>query len=138
MADDRRTRRVAETIRAYLGSALMSDLGDAALSTLVVTRVEVPADLSVAWVYIRALSVGSDTAERARVMQRLARASARLRRGMGPRLRLRRLPELRFQYDDGQEAAWRVSEILQEIAEEQKSLAPDSAQETGDRGPDER
>ena len=125
MSDDRRVRRVAESIRAHLSSALITELGDATLSSLVVTRVEVPADFSVAWVYVRELAGAGDERAQARLLGRLSAASSRLRRRIGSELRLRRLPELRFKYDIGQEAHFRVHELLREIADDQKQHASD-------------
>jgi ribosome-binding factor A len=49
------------------------------------------------------------------VLTRLKRAVPRLRRALGPSLKLRRVPDLRFIYDDGQDAHDRVGELLREI-----------------------
>jgi ribosome-binding factor A len=45
-------------------------------------------------------------------------AAPRLRRALGSRLGLRRVPELRFVYDTGPDRAARVGELLGEIARE--------------------
>ena len=42
----------------------------------------------------------------------------RLRRSLAPKLRMKRVPELRFTYDTGLDHSRRVDEILREIAAE--------------------
>ena len=46
------------------------------------------------------------------------RAAAGLRRSIAPRLGLRRVPELRFHYDSGQDAIDRIETLLGEIERE--------------------
>ena len=121
MSDDtRRTDRVAGLVRAHLTELMRRELGDAELSEVVVTSVEVSKDLSVARILVRSLTTGADPAARAKLMRRLKKAVPRLRRALGPRLELRRLPELRFEFDTGRDASERVAELLAEIARERK------------------
>lgn len=124
----RRAQRVAETIRAYVTEALLRDLGDALLARFVITEVDVNDDLAVAHVSVRLLIGDEDPKLRHDALRRLHRASARLRRGLAPRLKLRRLPELRFKYDAGLDATRRVEAILQEIAVEPKGEPPDDSE----------
>ena len=123
MAEGRRPLRVAEDIKAYLGRSIVTGLADSRLQQLVITRVEVPPDLSVAWVYVRSLADAAGNVDRRSLLQSLKRAVPRLRRDLAARLRLRRVPELRFQYDVGVDAAERVEQLLEEIARER----PDDA-----------
>ena len=120
LTEGRRPLRVAEDIKAFLARALVTELADARLQLLVVTRVEVPADLSVAWVYVRSLADVAGGLSRDAVLKCLRRAAPRLRRELAARLKLRRVPELRFQYDIGVDARERVEELLEEIAQERK------------------
>jgi len=119
-SDNRRARRVAELLRAYLSEALARDVADPRLSGLVVTGVDVPDDLSLARVHVRLLAGDEDPARRQAALTALGRVASRLRRGLAPRLGLRRVPELLFDYDTGHDAAQRVEELLQEIARERK------------------
>ncbi len=118
----RRSERVAEAIRAYVTQALIRDLGDPVLSGIVVTTIEVSDDLSIAHVKVRLLVGDDDTKQRREAMRRLHRASTRLRRGLAPSLNLRRVPELRFDYDVGLDASRRVEELLREIDREPKGM----------------
>jgi ribosome-binding factor A len=94
------------------------ELGDADLAAAVVTEVEVTKDLSIAHVRVRRLGVEDGPKERAALLKRLDRASPHLRRALGSRLGLRRVPELRFVYDTGPDRTARVGELLNEIARE--------------------
>lgn len=125
MSDDpRRTQRVAGQIRARLGEVLAMEMGDADLAAAVVTDVEVTKDLSIAHVKVRRLGVDDGDKERKAILARLKHASPRLRRALGSRLGLRRVPELRFVYDTGPDRAARVGELLGEIARENEKKTP--------------
>ncbi len=114
--DGRRPRRVAETLRARLTDALRREIGDPALTALVITDVSMPPDLTSAKVSVRLLEGDEDPARREQAMRALTRVAVRLRRLVAPGLRLRRAPELRFIYDAGHDATRRVEELLAEIA----------------------
>ena len=116
----KRSVRVAERVREEIARALVRDLGDPRLSNVVITRVEMPDDLQLARVLVR-LAVGNDdAAARKRLLAGLAAASGLLRKRVGKNVGLRRAPELRFQYDDGQDASQRVEALLQEIKDEKR------------------
>ncbi len=119
--EGRRAQRVADLIRSELCQAFCRELGDPELAGLVITEVTVSADLGIARVAVRLLSEDAPEARRRAVLAALERAGGRLRRLLGPRLRLRRTPELRFVYDVGQDAMRRVEELLGEIAKEPHS-----------------
>jgi ribosome-binding factor A len=120
MSDDtRRIERVAGVVRLHL-TELLRGLGDAVLAEAVVTSVEVSKDLSVARILVRSLEPRDDAERRKKLLGRLRKATPRLRRALGPRLELRRVPELRFEFDTGRDASNRVSELLAEIAREPK------------------
>jgi ribosome-binding factor A len=90
------------------------------LSGIIVTDIELPDDLSVAFVKARLLTGGDRDDVRRQAMRALGRASVRLRRGLGRSLALKRVPELRFAYDTGADAADRVNTLLAEIAADAK------------------
>jgi ribosome-binding factor A len=119
MAAGMRPRRVAEAIRAHLTSVLVREIADPLLSGVVITGVELTADLGIARVGIRLLGE-TDSAAGKRVIGRLQHAQGRLRRGLGQAVPLKRLPELRFHFDEGPDARARVEAILAEIALEPK------------------
>ena len=55
---------------------------------------------------------------RDRAQKGLERASGRLRKAITSRLGLRVAPELRFEYDEGQEKRDRIDKLLNEVANE--------------------
>ena len=118
--DNRRVERVAGLVRSHLTELMRRELGDRELAEVVVTSVEVTRDLSIARILVRSLEVGDDPVKRQKLLRRLHRVAGRLRRALGPRLELRRLPELRFEFDTGGDASARVAELLAEISREPK------------------
>ena len=83
-----RARRVATAIRARVTELLARDVSDPSLAGLVVTGVELPDDLGIVWVKFRLLVGGDDEPRRKAATRSLARAASRLRRGLGPSLRM--------------------------------------------------
>jgi ribosome-binding factor A len=111
----KRSIRVAERIREEIARALRRDLRDPRIAEVIVTRVEVPDDLQLARVMIRLVSGGADPNARTKALQGLRAASRRLRRQLGEGLGLRRVPELEFMFDEGQDAVDRIEAVLEEI-----------------------
>src|SRR5688500_11540720 len=97
--DNRRIERVAGLVRLHVTELMRRELGDPELSTLVVTSVEITKDLSIARILVRSLASEDDAQGRQKLMRRLRKVVPRLRRALAPRLELRRLPELRFEFD---------------------------------------
>ena len=120
-SDGRRPKRVAEAIRARIAEALSREVADPRLASLVLTEVSVTDDLSLARISVRLLVGDEDPEQREAALSSLRQAAGRLRRLVGPRLRLRRTPELRFAYDTGHDATRRVEELLDEIHRESSS-----------------
>lgn len=118
MTEGRRGRRVAEAVRNHLASALLRDVGDPRLASLVVTDVVVTDDLSLARVQVRLLVGNDDPRARKAAIGALERFKPRLRRTLGPVLALRRVPDLSFSYDVRPDASERVEAVLAEIERE--------------------
>jgi ribosome-binding factor A len=87
---------------------------DPAIGFVTITRVEVTPDLQLARVFYT--TMGSD-AERRQTERGLNRALPFLRRQVGERLRLRRVPVLQFVFDKSIETQERVEQLLREIHE---------------------
>lgn len=121
MTEGRRPRRVAEAIRKHIAEALGRELFDPRLVGLMITRVDIGADLSVARIHVRSLVHSNDPAERRAVEKAANRAAHVLRRGLGSALGLKKTPDLTFFYDTSQDAIERVEAILTEIERESGS-----------------
>jgi ribosome-binding factor A len=103
---------VADQLRGELASLLAREVHDPGVGFVTLTRVHVSPDLQLARVFYTALG---DERTRAASARALERAAPFLRRQIGSRLRLRRVPELRFVYDDSIAGQDRIEQILNEI-----------------------
>ena len=124
MASEANTRpaRVAAQIRQEMARLIARDLGDPRLEGLVVASVTMTGDLRMAKVFWR-LAILVDPNEPAALLEArlkdtqlaLERASGRLKRAITGRLQLRVVPELKFEYDAGQEKRDRIDQLLEEV-----------------------
>lgn len=126
-SDGRRTKRVAELIQRHFAEALRREVDDPRFAAVVVTGVDVSDDLMIAKIGVRLLLADDDQKQRRDIVERLRRASPRLRRAITPRLELKRAPELRFHYDTGPDAHQRVAELLREVEAERDAGGSESS-----------
>ena len=112
MAQGSRPDRVADQIRSELADLLVREVHDPGIGFVTLTRVHVSPDLKNARVFYTTLG---DEAGRRNTARALERAAPFLRRHIGSRLRLRRVPELRFEYDEAIAGQDRIEQILHDI-----------------------
>jgi len=110
-----RPDRVGEAIRDELSQLLARDVHDPGIGFITLTRVSVTPDLQLARVYYT--SLGDEKAQR-ETAKALQRAAPFLRRHLGARIRLRRVPELSFFYDQSIAHTDRIEQILQDLKTE--------------------
>ena len=115
-----RPTRVGDQIRVEISDLLARAVQDPGIGFLTVTHVKVTPDLQQARVYYT--TMGDDRARR-ETQRALDRATPFLRRQLGGRLRLRRVPELQFFFDESIERQDRIERILQEIEAERSEAA---------------
>jgi ribosome-binding factor A len=128
-----RPDRIGEAIREELSQLLARDVHDPGIGFITLTKVTVTADLQIARVYYT--SLGDEKAQR-ETAKALKRALPFLRRQIGSRIRLRRVPELEFFYDESIARHDRIEQILQDLkAEEQSRDEAAPAPEPGERPP---
>jgi len=128
-----RPSRVGDQIRAELASLLTRQVHDPGIGFLTITSVTVSPDLQQARVYYTTIGDQKTKRESARALDR---ATPFLRRHVGQRLRLKRVPELTFFYDESIEKGDRVEQILQELQTER--ARPDAGGETPGPGDDDQ
>jgi ribosome-binding factor A len=127
-----RASRVGDQIRAELAELLAREVHDPGIGFLTITRVGVTPDLQQARVYYT--TMGDDKARR-ESHRALERAAPFLRRQIGHRLRLKRVPALEFFFDESIERHDRIERILQDLNAE-RANAPDTAESPRDDEPD--
>ncbi len=115
-----RPSRVGEQIREDLTELLARQVHDPGIGFLTITRVQVTSDLQSARVYYTTLG---DAQARKQTGRALGRATPFLRRQLGSRLRLRRIPELQFFYDENIERLDRVERILHDLKTSARSAS---------------
>ena len=114
-----RHERVAEEIAHEINAMLAGELKDPRLEvTVVASEVRVQPDMKHARIYI---SVQGSEKERVDAIKALEHASGFIRRELGERLQLRRLPELHFTLDLTQEQVERIEKLLKEMKKDKPS-----------------
>jgi ribosome-binding factor A len=127
-----RTERVAEQVREELSQMLATEVRDPGIGLITLTRVKVTADLSLARVYWTILG---DKVERAKTAKALERTSGYLRHLLAGRMSLRRVPEIKFQFDESVAAQDRIEQILLDIKAEEKAREPRPEEPPADKEP---
>jgi ribosome-binding factor A len=125
-----RPTRVGDQIREDIADLLAREVHDPGIGFVTITRVNVTPDLQQARVYYTTMG---DEAARRQSRKALERAAPFLRRHLGRRLRLRRVPELQFFFDESIERHDRIERILQEIQAERVDTAQREPAEDDER-----
>lgn len=112
MSQGSRPDRVADLIRSELATLLVRAVHDPGIGFVTLTRVQLSPDLQQA--RVRYTTLGDDKARKATATA-LERATPFLRRQIGSRLRLKRVPELKFVYDESIAGQDRIEQLLNEL-----------------------
>jgi len=107
-----RMRRVNESVRQVLSEAL-PDLKDPRIGFVTITGVETTTDLRQATVFV---SVYGEEKVRLDTLEGLAAAHGVLQARIARELKLRRTPQLTFEYDSTVEEGVRMSKLIDELA----------------------
>jgi ribosome-binding factor A len=107
-----RMRRVNEAVREVVSEAV-GELKDPRIGFVTVTGVETSPDLRHARVFVSVL--GSE-AKRAKTLAALAAAHGILQARVARELRMKRTPQLAFEYDPTVERGVRMTQLIDELA----------------------
>ncbi|ASN05692.1 30S ribosome-binding factor RbfA [Virgibacillus necropolis] len=107
-----RANRVAEQMKKELGQIITRKLKDPRVGFVTVTDVEVTGDLQQAKIFI---SVLGDEKQKHETLVGLAKAKGFIRSEIGQRIRLRKTPELVFEFDEALEYGNRIEGILRDL-----------------------
>ncbi len=112
-----RANRVAEQMKQDLGKIIDQKLKNPKVGFVTVTDVEVTEGLQEAKIFVSVL--GTDE-ERARTMQGLEESKGFLRTEIGKRIRMYKVPELRFEYDHSIEQGNRIEQLIRKLKEDER------------------
>ena len=111
--DFTRSDRISAELRRLIGAMVHEAVRDNALPSVSVSDVEVTRDFDVATVYVTALLPDSSK-DAVKALNEMAKE---FRRELSKVMRLRRVPELRFRYDDSVDRGERIEALLREKPE---------------------
>src|SRR6185503_13426523 len=125
-----RPDRVGDQIRQEISDLLSRGaVHDPGIGFITLTRVKMSPDLQLARVFYTMMG---DAEARRDTAKALERATPFLRRHIGSRLRLRRVPELDFRFDESVAHQDRIEQILRDLHEEEAQRAAESKNEAAE------
>ncbi|MCM3123267.1 30S ribosome-binding factor RbfA [Mesobacillus sp. AQ2] len=112
-----RVNRVGEQMKKELGDIISRKIKDPRVGFVTVTDVQVTGDLQQAKVYI---SVLGDEQQREDTLKGLAKAKGFIRTEIGQRIRLRKTPELIFEFDETMAYGNRINSLIHELQRDEQ------------------
>jgi ribosome-binding factor A len=122
MAQGFRPDRLGDQIRIEISDLVAREVHDPGVGFITITRVKVTTDLQIARIYYTTLATDAARAATARALERV---TPFLRRQIASRIRLRRVPELEFRFDQSVEQHARIEDLIQQIHEEEAARPKD-------------
>jgi ribosome-binding factor A len=107
-----RNRKVADQIRLSLSEILLREVRDPDIGFVTITGVDMSPDLRYATVHVSILSAEQQDNSS---LEALQKATPFIRRALSEKIRLRHVPELRFQEDRTGERADRIEKLIDQI-----------------------
>ena len=112
-----RANRVGEQMKKELSDIIGRKIKDPRIGFVTVTDVQVTGDLQQAKVYI---SVLGDEEQRENTLKGLVKATGFIRSEIGTRIRLRKTPEIIFEFDESVDYGNRINSLLHQLHNEEK------------------
>lgn len=113
-----RMQRVERQLQRRLAELIQTELKDPHLDMINITHIDVSKDLSLAMVFVTTLS--DDKQVQAQNVAVLNKAASHLRHCLAADSTWRKLPALRFKYDEAFQRSQRLVSLLENIAAVQK------------------
>jgi ribosome-binding factor A len=121
----RRLERVNSLIREEISDLLRREIKDPRLGTFViVTEVDVASDLKHADVFVSCIGSAE---ERREILRALTAAAGFFHHELTKRLKMRHIPDLKFQLDDSLERGEKLLRLMDEVAAEEDLGPSDQA-----------
>ncbi len=111
-AEFSRTQRLGEQIKRDLALLIQRELKDPRIGMVTVNFVDLSKDLSYADVNVTALVTGDSDEKIIESLTILNEASSFLRMELGRTLKVRKVPHLRFHYDDSLKRGARINALI--------------------------
>jgi ribosome-binding factor A len=112
MLGSKRSLRVGDMILKEISEMLIKgNVRDPRVERVVLTGIKLTDDLGFARVYF---TVIGDQIDKQNIMEGLQSASSYIKRELSKRLRIRRIPDLKFEFDEALQEGYRVDELLRE------------------------
>ena len=112
----RRPDRVGEMVRMAISQVILHGLRDPRIGLATITEVKMSPDLKLARVFV---SVLGNSEQQKVTVQQLNYARAHIRHEISSLLKLRRAPELMFEYDSSADYGTRIEELIQQTRKKQ-------------------
>jgi ribosome-binding factor A len=121
-----RPERLEDQVQFLLSTLIQREVRDPDLGFLTITAVRLSGDRGVAKVYYTVMPTAGETDESASAKSRkaLGRAAGFLRTQLAARLKLRRVPELRFFPDSTLEDGNKMEDLFAELERERAARPP--------------
>lgn len=126
-----RVSRLNEQLRREISEIVRLELRDPRIGAVTITEVRVTTDLDFARVFVTTLDEPGRTAE---TLEGLRAAAGHIRGELGRRLRIRHVPELRFQLDEALEHARRIEQLLAQVHAAEQPPAAEGEQASREAG----
>jgi ribosome-binding factor A len=116
MLGSKRSLRVGDMILKEISEMLIKgNIRDPRIEPVVLTGIKLTDDLGFARVYF---TVIGDQIDKQNIMEGLQSASSYIKRELSKRLRIRRIPDLKFEFDEALQEGYRVDELLRKTKDE--------------------
>ena len=107
-----RPERVGEQIHKEIAHLMMHGIKDPRVTPVIITGVNVSRDLSLAKVYF---TVTDEQTERKDAERGLKSVAPYVRRQLGQLMRMRFIPEIRFEYDSSISYGQKIDDLLRQV-----------------------
>lgn len=114
----RRIERLNEQIKREISDILRFEVKDPRVGVLTVTEARVAPDLSIARIYVQSTGDPKDQEDS---FEGLRAAAPYVRRELSKRLKIRQVPELRFEADRALEYGMHIEGLLRKVHEQEGS-----------------
>lgn len=122
MASPKTIARLEAQIKRRAAHCLQFEISDPRASIITITRVELSSDVATGKIFY---SVLGEDADRSKAAHMVKHAAGFIQRQVASVLRLRRMPHLRWQFDESYEESIRLSELIAQARIRDKEINPD-------------